>query len=130
VILAEIGGIFAEMTGGDIAGVSVAIASVVAVGVLILAVVSLTRTLTAIRLSVEQLRRETVPVIEQLQVTVSRANGDLERLDGLLDSAQSLTATVDSASRLAYLVIGNPVIKGVAAAAGVARATRSFRRRK
>ncbi|MGE0796168.1 MAG: DUF948 domain-containing protein, partial [Acidimicrobiia bacterium] len=71
--------ILAEMTGGDVAAVIVAIASVVAVLVLILGVVALTRTLTAIRLSVEQLRRETVPVLEQLQVTVAKANGDLER---------------------------------------------------
>ncbi|MGE0796052.1 MAG: DUF948 domain-containing protein, partial [Acidimicrobiia bacterium] len=103
--------------------------SVVAVVVLILGVVALTRTLTAIRLSVEQLRRETVPVLEQLQVTVAKANGDLERLDGFLDTAQSVSATVDSASRLAFLAIGNPVIKGVAAAAGVARAARSLRKR-
>lgn len=121
--------ILAEMTGGDVAAVIVAIASVVAVVVLILGVVALTRTLTAIRLSVEQLRRETVPVLEQLQVTVAKANGDLERLDGFLDTAQSVSATVDSASRLAFLAIGNPVIKGVAAAAGVARAARALRKR-
>ena len=121
--------ILAEMTGGDVAAVIVAIASVVAVVVLILAVASLTRTLASIRLSVEQLRMETVPVLEQLQVTVARANGDLERLDGLLDTAQSVTATVDSASRLAFVIIGNPLIRGLAAAAGVARAARVLRKR-
>jgi uncharacterized protein YoxC len=117
------------MSGSDVAAVVAVIATVVATVGLLFAVVALTRTLTAIRLSVEQLRRETVPVLESLQVTVARANGDLERLDGLLDTAQSVSATVDSASRLAFLAIGNPVIKGVAAAAGVARAARSFRRR-
>jgi uncharacterized protein YoxC len=122
--------ILAEMSGGDVAAVVAIIAAVVAVAGLLFAVVALTRTLTAIRLSVEQLRRETVPVLEQLQVTVARANGDLERLDGLLDTAQSVGATVDSISRLAFLAIGNPVIKGVAAAAGVARATRSLRKKK
>jgi uncharacterized protein YoxC len=116
------------MTGGDVAAVIVAISSVVAVVVLIIAVVSLTRTLMAVRLTVEQLRRETVPVLDQLQVTVARANGDLERLDDLLDTAQSVGSTVDSASHLAYLVLGNPVIKAIAAASGTARAVRAFRR--
>lgn len=121
--------IVADTSSGDVAVVTIAIVSVVAVGVLIAGVVALTRTLTAVRMSVEQLRRETLPVLEHLQVTVTKANGDLERLDGLLDTAQSVSATVDSASRLAFLAIGNPVIKGIAAAAGVARATRSLRKR-
>jgi uncharacterized protein YoxC len=121
--------ILAETTSGDVAVVTIAIVSVVAVAVLIAGVLALTRTLSAIRLSVEQLRQETLPVLEQLQVTVAKANGDLERLDGLLDTAQSVSNTVDSASRLAFLAIGNPVIKGIAAAAGVARATRSIRKK-
>jgi uncharacterized protein YoxC len=121
--------ILADTSSGDVAVVTIAIVSVVAVAVLIAGVLALTRTLSAIRLSVEQLRQETLPVLEQLQVTVAKANGDLERLDGLLDTAQSVSNTVDSASRLAFLAIGNPVIKGIAAAAGVARATRSLRKK-
>ncbi|HEY2330606.1 MAG TPA: hypothetical protein VGH94_01680 [Acidimicrobiales bacterium] len=119
----------AETSSGDVAVVTIAIVSVVAVAVLIVGVLALTRTLTSIRLSVEQLRAETIPVLEQLQVTMVKANGDLERLDGLLDTARSVTATVDTASRLAFLAIGNPVIKGLAAAAGVARASRSMRKK-
>ena len=118
-----------ELSASDLAAIIVAVAAVVGVILLVFALVSLTRTLTAVRLSVEQMRRETLPVIEDLQRTVSQANSDLERLDGLLESATSVTNTVDSASQLAYLVFSNPVIKAIAFASGTGRAVRAFRRR-
>ena len=59
-----------------------------------------------------------------------RANLELERLDRLVTTAESVTGTVDSASRLAYLAMANPVIKGVAFASGTAKAARRLRGRK
>lgn len=119
----------AEMSASELAAIIVAVASVLGVLVLVFALVSLTRTLAALRLSIEELRRETLPVIDELQRTVTQANADLERLDGLLDSATSVTSTVDSASQLAYLAFSNPIIKAIAFATGTGRAVRAFRRR-
>lgn len=119
----------AEFSAADLAAVVVAIASVVAVVLLILLVVAVNRTLTTVRLSVEQLRREALPVVNDLQRTVVTANAELERLDGLIDSATSVSATVDSASHLAYLVLANPLIKAMAIGSGTARAARAFRRK-
>lgn len=119
----------AEMSASDLAAIIVAIASILGVVVLVVALVSLTRTLTTIRLSIEEMRRETLPVIDELQRTVTQANADLERLDNLLDSATSVTQTVDSASQLAYLAFSNPIIKAIAFATGTARAARAFRRK-
>jgi predicted PurR-regulated permease PerM len=117
----------AEMTAGDLAAIIVAIASVVAVVLLVFAIVSITKTLTTLRLSIEQLRRETLPVIDELEKTVTQANADLARLDGLLESASSVTQTVDSASQLAYLAFSNPIIKAIAFATGTAKAAKAFR---
>jgi len=121
--------VVAEMSASELAAIIVAVASVLGVLVLVFALVSLTRTLAALRLSIEELRRETLPVIDELQRTVTTANADLERLDGLLDSATSVTSTVDSASQLAYLAFSNPIIKAIAFATGTGRAVRAFRRR-
>jgi hypothetical protein len=121
--------IAAEMTASDLAAIIVAFAAVVGVVLMVFAITSLTRTLAAVRLSVEELRRETLPVIDELQRTVTQANSDLERLDTLLDSATSVTNTVDSASQLAYLAFSNPVIKAIAFASGTGRAVRAFRRK-
>lgn len=118
----------ADLSAADLAAVIVAIASVVAVVLLVFVVVAVNRTLATVRLSVEQLRRETLPVVEDLHRTVVAANAELERVDGLLESASSVTQTVDSASHLVYLAFSNPLIKAIAFAAGTGRAARALRR--
>src|SRR5213078_1275316 len=118
----------ADMSASDLAAVIVAIASVVAVVLLIFMVIAVNRTLTTMRISIEEVRRETLPVVDELHRTVITANAELERLDGLIESASSVTATVDSASYLAYLVFSNPVIKAIAFGTGTARAAKSLRR--
>lgn len=118
----------AEMTAGDLAAIIVAIASVVAVVLLVFIVVAVNRTLAEVRLSVEQLRRETLPVVDELHRTVVAANAELQRLDPLLESASSVSATVDSASHLAYLAFSNPLIKAMALATGTAKAAKALRK--
>ena len=56
----------ADMSASDLAAVIVAIASVVAVVLLIFIVVAINRTLTTMRMSIEELRRETLPVVDEL----------------------------------------------------------------
>jgi hypothetical protein len=67
-------------------------------------------------------------VVASLQGTVVQANAELDRVDTLLGTAESISSTVDSVSRLAYLALSNPVIKLMAFSAGTARAARRFRR--
>jgi hypothetical protein len=114
----------------DLAAVIVAACSVVAVVLLAVALVALVRTLRAMRDVAHLLRTETVPVLDDLRDTVDVANHEIERLDRLVTTAESVTGTVDSASRLAYIAMANPVIKGVAFASGTAKAARRLRSRK
>lgn len=117
------------MTASEVAAVIVATCSVIAVVLLAVAVVSAVRTLRALREVATLMRTETVPVLEDLRATTAAANDQLERLDELVTTAESVTGTVDSASRLAYLAMANPVIKGVAFASGTAKAARRLRHR-
>jgi hypothetical protein len=114
----------------ELAALIVAIASVVAVVLLGVALVSITRTLQEVRKAVQLLHSETVPVVAELGDTVRAANAELERVDDLLGTAESISGTVDSASRLAYLAFSNPMIKALALASGTSRAARSFRRQR
>lgn len=118
------------MTATELAALIVAIASVTAVVLLAVGLVSIAKTLREVRAVVELLRIETVPVVEDLGEIVRNANADLERVDGLLGTAESITGTVDSASRLAHLAFSSPVIKGMALASGTGRAAKSFRRKR
>jgi hypothetical protein len=112
----------------DLAALIVAIASVVAVVLLGLALTSVTKTLRSVREVVELLHTETVPVMQDLGDTVHNANLEIERLGGVLGTAESIGGTVDSASRLAYLAFSNPLIKAMAVATGTGRAARRLRR--
>jgi uncharacterized protein YoxC len=112
----------------ELAALIVAIASVVGVVLLGLALSSITKTLRAVRETTEILRTETVPAMEELASTARTANLELQRVDTLIDSAESISGTVDSASRLAYLAFSNPVIKAVAFGAGTSHALRRLRR--
>ena len=118
----------ADLSAGDVAAIIVAVIAAVLVAFVCVTLVTLTRTMRAMREAIEQLRRETLPVVANLQGTVTQANAELERVDTLLGTAESISGTVDAASRLAYLALSNPVIKLMAFGSGTARAARRFRR--
>jgi hypothetical protein len=118
----------ADLTAGDVAAIIIAVLLAIAVVGLLLVLRSLARTLASLRVTVDELRTNTVPLVADLHDTVKSANAELERVDGLLVTAESIGATVDSASRLAYLAFSNPMIKAAALAAGTGRVVRRMRR--
>lgn len=116
------------MDTGEWAAVVVAAASVVAVVILAVMLLAVIRTLTAVREAVEAFRRDTLSTVGELRTAAHQANVELERVDTLLGTAESIGSTVDSASRLAYLALSNPIIKALAFATGTGRAARRIRR--
>lgn len=115
------------MNASDWAAVAVAVTSLVLVVGLLFALAAVTRTLRSLRMAVEEMRAQAVPLVADLRTTVSQATSELERVDGLLTSAESISTTVDSASRLLYLTFSNPLIKALAFSAGSARAAKRLR---
>ena len=76
--------------------------------------------------TVEELRRETVPLVHDARVVVDQAATEMVRVGDVLDSAEAVSATVDSASRLAYRAFSNPVVKVLAYSTGLGSALRRF----
>lgn len=93
--------------------VSVVLIVVAIVGLVVvaMAVQSLVITLRSLRDTVDDLRRETLPAIAELRVTVDAANGELQRIDALLDTAEEVSARVDASSKLTWMVLRNPLVK-------------------
>ncbi|HLG00814.1 MAG TPA: DUF948 domain-containing protein [Acidimicrobiia bacterium] len=116
------------MSASEVAAIIAAVAAAVLVVGLLLALFSLGRTLGALREAVDELHRETIPLVRDMQQTVQQANHDLRRVEGIIETAESVGQTVDAASRLAYLTFSNPVVKAMALGAGVARAGRRLRK--
>ncbi len=116
------------MSAGEVAAVIASVAIAILAVAMLFALSSLSRTLKELRISVEQFRSEALPLVGQLRGTVTQASAELERVDTLLGTAESIGATVDSASRLAYLFLANPIVKALAFGAGSTRALRRLRR--
>jgi hypothetical protein len=117
-----------SVSAGDavVIGVTV-IATLVVVGGLV-AVTSLLRTARQLRALAEELNERTAAAFGDVEVTMAQARTELERVDNLVGSAQAITNTVGSASRLARVALARPVIKVVAFGAGTARAGRRLRK--
>ena len=115
------------MGAGDVAAVLVAAVCLVAVAVLVVAVSSLVRTLRSLRETVDVLREQTVPLVADLRAAVDHATTGLDRVDELLDTAESISTTVDAASRLTYRAFSPPLIGAAAVSAGIGRFVRRLR---
>lgn len=124
------------MSGADVAaavggGVGLLVAVVLVLAVLSLrrAVAALGQTVEAVRRTAEEVRTETLPLLAQLRGIAERTEAELLRADALLEAVTSISATVDSASHLAYLAFSNPLIKALAFGTGTSRAISRFRRK-
>lgn len=100
------------------------VVAIVGLVVVAMAVQSLIVTLRSLRETVEDMRRETLPVIAELRATVVAANGEIARVDSLLDTAEEVGARVEASSRLAWLVMRNPLIKLASASVATDRTAR------
>lgn len=86
--------------------------------------VVLARQVRRMRQVVEELQAETLPLVHQARVVVDQAASEMERVGDVLGSAEAVSATVDSASRLAYRAFANPVVKVMAFGSGLGSALR------
>ena len=100
------------------------VVAIVGLVVVAMAVQSLIGTLRSLRETVEDLRRQTLPAIAELRATVAAANGEIARVDSLLDTAEEVGARVEATSRLAWLVMRNPLVKLASASVAGDRAAR------
>jgi hypothetical protein len=112
------------MSAGEIAVLVASAVCLVAVIGLLVALGSLRRQTRALAVLADQLRRQTVPLVTDAHRVVDQAATEMERVGAVLDSTESVHATVDSASKLAYRAFANPVVKVLAVRAGAATGIR------
>lgn len=117
------------MSAGDVAAIVLSVTAVIAVVGLLFALAALVRTLAVLRVTIDEVRQAGLPLLADLHSAVRQANKELGRMDVLLDRAESISGTVDSASKLAYTAFSSPVVKAMAVATGGARALRRLRKK-
>jgi len=87
------------------------VVAILALVVVAMAVQSLLGTLRTMRVTVNELRDETQLAVRELRAMVTEANGEIARVDSLLDTAEVVGKRVEATSRLAWLVMRNPLVK-------------------
>lgn len=112
------------MSTGEIAVLVAAVVCALAVVGLLVAITSLRREVARIGALADELKRQTVPLVADAHRVVDQAATEMERVGAVLDSTESVHATVDSASRLAYRAFANPVVKVLAVRSGAASGMR------
>ena len=112
------------MSAGEFAATVFSVAFAMLVVGLLFLVGSAIRTLASVRGAVDDMRRTAVPLIADVHTAVRQANGDLVQVEAVLERTESIKATVDSASRLAFEAFAAPIVKLVAITAGLNRAVR------
>ena len=101
-----------------------AVALAIVLGVTLVLLRRLARDLSSVAAGLADLSRKTLPLLADTRSALRKADGANRKTDALLDVATSLTSTADSASRLAYKVVSNPLVKVLAFFTGTRRAAK------
>lgn len=115
------------MSAADVVVLVAAIVACVAAVVACVAAVVLVGQVRRFERGIEALRTEAVPLVHEARQAVDQASAGMARVEAVLEDTESVTATVDSASRLAQRAFANPVVKVLAFRAGTAGGLRRLR---
>ena len=88
----------------------------------ILVMTNLFRVLTAVKDLIDGVTRQTVPLLGEVNTTVSMVNTELGRVDGILVTAESITQTAGHMVEVVANTISSPLVKLSAFAYGLRKA--------
>ena len=106
------------MTVWELVAVVVTVCVIVTMAILLFLLLQLIGVLRDLRSAADRLAEHALPTVDDLRVTLDNADIELERLKGLVRSAEALSRNVQSVSRKALEVGSLPRIKIKAMLAG------------
>ncbi|MGW1075383.1 DUF948 domain-containing protein [Streptomyces sp. NPDC002537] len=110
------------MSGGEVAGILVAVFWAILVSFLALVLVRLAQTLKAATKLVADVSEQAVPLLADASATVRSANTQLARVDSIAADVQEVTANASALSSTVSSAFGGPLVKVAAFSYGVRRA--------
>jgi uncharacterized protein YoxC len=115
-------------TAGDTALIVVAAVWGVLVLFLCLTLRDTSRVLESTKQTIDAMREETVPILREVKSSIERTNREIDRIDGVLESAGAIVGRVDRFSGLIEEAASSPIVKIISLGAGLrkgfARATK------
>lgn len=115
------------MSAADVVVLVAAVVVCIAALVGVVVVTVLAGQVRRLERSIDVLRHEVVPLVSGAREAVDHAKGGLAHVEAVLEGTESVTARVDSASRLAQRAFASPVVKVLAFRAGAATGIRRLR---
>ncbi|HSL15265.1 MAG TPA: DUF948 domain-containing protein [Actinomycetota bacterium] len=114
-------------TGGDIALIVLAVFWGLLVLFLCVVLLNTFRVLEATKMLIDGIRQETVPLLTEVRNSVVKTNRELDRVDGMLESASAIVGRVEKISRLVEQAVSSPLVKLIGVGAGLRSAATRFR---
>jgi hypothetical protein len=107
------------LTGGDTA--LIVLASFWGLLVLALCVVLLNtfRVLESTKMTIDAMREETVPLLREIKISIEKTNREIDRVDGMLESASGIVTRVEKLSGLVEEAASSPLVKIISFGAGI-----------
>ena len=99
------------LTGGQVAGLIVAVFFAIAVVVLCVVLLKLGKILEETQRLVAGITDKTVPLLSEVTTSVVHVNQELTRVDAITANVQSMTGNLSSLTSLFAATLGSPIIK-------------------
>ncbi len=110
------------LTGGQLAGLIVAVFWAVLVSFIALTLLKLSRLLAEAGRVVREIGDQAAPLLDDMTDTVKRANEQLGRTDVITKQVAGVTQNVSAVTTVMTSVVGGPLVKAAAFSYGVRRA--------
>ncbi|MCX5202554.1 DUF948 domain-containing protein [Streptomyces sp. NBC_00237] len=110
------------MSGGEVAGILVAVFWAILVSFLAVVLVRLAQTLKATTRMVAEVTDQAVPLLSDASATVRSAQTQLDRVDAIASDVQEVTSNASALSTTVASTFGGPLVKVAAFGYGVRRA--------
>ncbi|MFF8845960.1 DUF948 domain-containing protein [Streptomyces sp. NPDC015127] len=110
------------MTGGEVAGILVAVFWAILVSFLAVVLVRLAQTLRATTKLVADVTEQAVPLLADASATVRSAQTQLDRVDAIASDVQEVTSNASALSTTVASTFGGPLVKVAAFGYGVRQA--------
>ncbi|WP_326691960.1 DUF948 domain-containing protein [Streptomyces sp. NBC_01795] len=110
------------MSGGEVAGLLVAVFWAILVSFLAVVLVRLAQTLKAATKLVSGVTEQAVPLLGEASATVRSAQTQLDRVDAIATDVQEVTSNASALSSTVSTAFGGPLVKVAAFGYGVRRA--------
>lgn len=110
------------MTGGEVAGILVAVFWAILVSFLAVVLVRLAQTLKATTKLVADVTEQAVPLLSDASAAVRSAQTQLDRVDAIASDVQEVTSNASALSTTVASTFGGPLVKVAAFGYGVRKA--------